>query len=308
MMNTRYLNGLDETLLSGAGLPNGTPTISYPFLSNGDRETKIIRQKYWLFAEALSSAAIDSQMDAATAALFPFETASMILCEETDAAEVGCGIVEVERMFCDIPKMRTVRTPQSITTFGFNSQPTWAAISDYSVSVVRDFHKSNPPYEFYFAFPATYEGRDVCVSAQLKFEDQFGGGGTSTLKATKYGIVENGAFSFTWYPGNNRNYASSVSSVQISTAPKKRNSKSIVADGYDVYSYVLLSNPAQKVEVSSAFEELSGANILTATTSPSATEFAKMISDGVAYQCAEAAVNQWHGNIYEIRTPYVYAI
>ena len=308
MMDKRYLNGLDETLLSTAGMPNGTPTISYPFISNGDRETKIIRQKYWLFAESLSSVAMDSQMDDATAALFAFDTTSMILCEETEPAEVGCGIVEVERMFCSIPKMRTVRTPQSITTFGFNSSPTWAAISDYTVSIIHDFHKVNPPYEFYFTFPASYEGKDVCVSARLKFEDQFGSGGTSTLTATKYGIVENGAFSFKWYPGNNRDYRASVSSVQISTAPKKRNSKSIVADGYDVYSYVLLSDPAQKVAVSSAFEELSGANILTESTSPSATEFAKMISDGVAYQCAEATVNQWHGNIYEIRTPYVYAI
>ncbi len=304
-MNTRYLNGLDETLLSGAGLPNGAPTISYPFLSNGDRETKIIRQKYWLFAESLSSVAIDSQMDAATAALFAFDTTSMILCEETDPAEVGCGIVEVERMFCSIPKMRTVRTPQSITTFGFNSQPTWAAISDYTVNIFHDFHKVNPPYEFYFAFPAKYEGNDVRVSARLKYEGRYE---TRTLTATKSGIVENGAFSFNWYPGNNRDYRASVLSVQISNAPKKRNSKSIVADGYDVYSYVLLSDPAQKVAVSSAFEELSGSNILTEATSPSATEFAKMISDGVAYQCAEATVNQWHGNIYEIRTPYVYAI
>ena len=308
MMDKRYLNGLDETLLSTAGMPNGTPTISYPFISNGDRETKIIRQKYWLFAESLSSVAMDSQMDDATAALFAFDTTSMILCEETEPAEVGCGIVEVERMFCSIPKTRTVRTPQSITTFGFNSAPTWAAISDYTVNIFRDFHKVNPPYEFYFTFPASYEGKDVCVDARLKFEDQFGSGGTSTLTATKYGIVENEAFSFKWYPGSNRKYRASVLSVRISNAPKKRNSKSIVADGYDVYNYVLLSDPAQKVAVSSAFEELSGANILTESTSPSATEFAKMISDGVAYQCAEATVNQWHGNIYEIRTPYVYAI
>lgn len=307
------LNGLSAELLSTTGEPIGTPILKYPFLKDGDTDTKIIERRYWLYANVRSVPQINSALDEATASLFDFETNDMFLCEESEPTDVGCGLVEITRTFANVPKTRNVRMPQSITLFGIKNSGDVVAEDITSQCTITYKYDNNKGQGYTVIFPESAIGKRLKIQVQQRNypNSVYFIYLTPTMATNWYGIdvlgyterSEVGGFGTNTYKDCNTPITIGI----IETIPT-RNSKSVVADGYITYQYVRLSSTTERVSLPLPFEEESGANILTTTTKPTISEYSKMVSAGNVYQCAPATISMWLGNIAEIQIPYVYAM
>lgn len=300
------LNGFSAELLSTTGEPIGTPILKYPFLKDGDTDTKIIERRYWLYANVRSVPQINSALDEATASLFDFETNDMFLCEESEPTDVGCGIVEITRTFANVPKTRNVRMPQAITMFGIETNTT--EVEEDITSQCNITHSLDSAT---ITYPEKAIGRRVRLRVKSTDPD-FTFHRWIFLTPTK--TTETYDRSFIGYSRYNKTdgttivYMHHIDLVEIMVGLPIRNSKSTIVDGYITFKYVKMNDAFDKIILPTPFEEANGEIILTNATSPTIAEYSKMVERGDSYQCAPATISMWLGNIAEIQIPYVYAM
>lgn len=297
------LNGLSDELLRTSGEPVGTPILKYPFLKDGDTQTKIIEQKYWLYANARSVPQIDAPLDEATASLFEFATGDMFLCEESEPTDIGCGLVEITRTFSNVPKTRSVRMPQSVTLFGITNT---GNVVEKEITSECTINRNDAHGTTTITYPAEYIGKRVLVKTQNNKGNTYSKYFTIERTTTTYTLDEIG-----WYYYDN--YSSfklpnSVIYIGILSSLASRQPRATTADGFITYQYVKLTAQDSILTLPTPFEEANGELTLTAQTSPTVSEYSSMVANRTPYQSSQATVTMWLGNIAEIQTPYVYAI
>lgn len=307
------LNGLSDARLRATGEPVGTPILKYPFLKDGDTQTKIIERRYWLYANVRNTPQIDSSLDKETASLFSFGTNDMFLCEESEPVDVGCGIVEIVRTFANVPQTRKVRIPQAVTLFGIdNTSNTIKENITKSCTITRYVNS------YKIVYPARAVGSRILIKVHTADEngnaltDDSGNliGFETNVYRTPTSATEVYDIDFIGYSvayGGSVNMHK-IMNIYILDGMASRNPKSTTVDGYVTYRYVKLNNPYEKITLPFPFEESNGNSVLSTTTNPTIKEYAQMVQNGDVYQSAPATVSMWLGNIAEIQIPYVYAM
>ena len=297
------LNGLSDELLRSTGEPDGTPILKYPFLKYGDTQTKIIEQKYWLYANARSVPQIDAPLDEATASLFEFATGDMFLCEESEPTDIGCGLVEITRTFANVPKTRSVRMPQSVTLFGITNT---GNVVEKEITSECTINRNDAHGTTTITYPAEYIGKRVFVKTKDKNGNIYYKYFTVENVTTTYSLEQIGWYYYT--SGSTIKLPNTVIYIGLLGSMASRQPRNTIADGFITYQYVKLTAQDSILTLPTPFEEATGEIILTDKTNPTFIEYSNMVNTRTPYQCSQATVTMWLGNIAEIQTPYVYAI
>ena len=105
-MSNDLITTMSEADLKLRGIPEGMPSVSFPFSNFGDVETKLIRQKYRCLLPAVYWG-LDAPIDTETALTAGVNSDDYFVVEESEPTNVCAGVVEVERTFATIPNAYT---------------------------------------------------------------------------------------------------------------------------------------------------------------------------------------------------------
>lgn len=106
MSDKTLITNMSEADLKLRGIPEGMPSVSFPFSNFGDIETKLIKQKYRCLLPAVYWG-LDTPIDAETARTAKVNPDDYFVVEESEPTSVCPGVVEIERTFATLPPAYT---------------------------------------------------------------------------------------------------------------------------------------------------------------------------------------------------------
>lgn len=131
-----FYNGFTDADLL-AGIPEGQPTLEYPFIEFNDVSTRLIKQRYHV-KETAAFLPLDSQLPAELATRFGVAAADFFLVENGTPQTVCGDIVEIERTYSNMPIMHTEYNNQILSFPGLDANiqqaGTSTEITDFSIS------------------------------------------------------------------------------------------------------------------------------------------------------------------------------
>lgn len=131
-----FYNGFTDADLL-AGIPEGQPSLEYPFIEFNDISTRLIKQRYHV-KETAAFLPLDSQLPSELATRFGVTAADFFLVENGTPQPVCGDIVEIERTYSNMPVTHTEYNNQILSFPGLDASiqqaGTSTEITDFSIS------------------------------------------------------------------------------------------------------------------------------------------------------------------------------
>lgn len=287
---------------------NGSAEVVYPFAQFDDLQTFEIRQVFRQLRRYWTPLALDTPIDLnlidVDGVTLPTGAGEVFLLEESIPKDVGVGYCEWERTYGNIPATRM--NQQTLIAW---DRP---AIHTGGVFVQTDVTG--------LTFQTTYQGKaalqfTVSDASDLAVNDSV------SLNTSHYTRIQKFASSIVAKAGNTITVDVStwfapqgLGPIRVRSVIKNmsiiRPEKAVTSAAYLQVSYQRSTSIEsivlpQKFEITDSNDGI--VNGVTATTSPTAAEYADMMRDRVLIQVEDATIAKYKGNIYEITAPFVVA-
>lgn len=335
MANRTYYNRMDIPALYSSGQPDGPIKIDFPFADYGDTTTLTISRDYLVKDKYYTPLKLDSKInlpeildlkyedpsfDFGSGASWPVDlplnlaalngasvrlppnAAKAILVSQGAPQDAGGGLARVARTYATIPLPRNERAVQSATFFGYSGAGT-----GNSETAPCNVEEGSPHFTV-SGFPDSWQD-GARISVKYSYEYWVTGGHKRFGDVIVYGTIFGGVskiLSVTFSEWNHRTTGTTATLIQ---AVANRDPYAANADGFNKYTYAHIPSDS----ITNPLISLVGMkvappnNILTASTSPTVTEYQQWIRDKRAYQFADTSISRWMGNIYQIITPFVFS-
>lgn len=295
-------NNISDSILQKSGYPDGELRVSYPFASMGDNRSIVVERDYLADARYYAPQPLDSEMDKESRELLRQDCGKLLLVDES-ATTAGLGLLRITRTFATVPYSHIERCAQNTVRFG------WASSG---VSYWKKAQWTSDGKYYYILGEPVGARLTVYFTSGYKVYDY-------PRSVSLYAYVDEdgcripiSAVTYRGFWGGYRHEQTIVMKPdQVRNMANGRIARSGAYDGFTQYDYKHLTDgatyelpqPLTPIDISSGQET----STLTANTYPSLEQYKQLMLAGEAYQCAEATIARWKGNIYEIATPFVYA-
>lgn len=297
-------NNISDFSLQKSGYPDGELRVSYPFASMGDNRSIVVERDYLADARYYVPQPLDSGMDKESRELLRQDCGELLLVGES-AATAGLGFLRITRTFATVPFAHIERCAQNTVRFG------WAVDSTASGGGVKAQWTRDDKYYYILGQPVGARLMVYFTSGYNVYD--YPRGMTLYAYVAEDGCkIEVSRVTVTGFWGGYRDQQTIVMQPSmVYNMTGGRIARSGAYDGFTQYDYkhlpdgkiYELSQPLTPIIIASGQET----STLSDGTYPSLSDYKQLMLAGEAYQCAEATIARWKGNIYEIATPFVYA-
>lgn len=336
MADRVFYNRMDVAALYSSGQPDGPIKIDFPFADYGDTTTLTISRDYLVKDKYYKPLALDTKINlpeildlkyedpffdfgsgapwpldlpmnigvplSAASVKLPPNAADAMLVSQSAPQDAGGGLARVTRTYATIPLPRSERAVQSATFFGYSGAGT--GNSETSPCDVEE----GDPYFTVKGFPDSWQD-GARISVKYSYSYWIGQGHQASGDVIVYGTISGGVSKILAVAFNEWNHRTTGTTATLEQAVADREPYAANADGFNQYTYAHIPSDS----ITDPLVSLVGTkvappnNILTASTSPTVTEYQQWIRDKRAYQFADTSISRWMGNIYQIITPFVFS-
>ncbi len=327
-----FYNGFTDADLL-AGIPEGQPTLEYPFIEFNDVSTRLIKQRYHV-KETAAFLPLDSQLPAELATRFGVTATDFFLVENGTPQAVCGDIVEIERTYSNMPVMHTEYNNQILSFPGLDANiqqaGTSTEITDFSIS------KFQNGYAFVYVGPEnagnTYkaiiryvENGEATDGSPISYDkthtysdlvcDNLGYIAIPAMLASATNVTISGKtvsghlYYLYKYGGSGFVYANTNATVTITTLTKepyklyKREPFNGNTRMYTEYSYVRCTSFDELLNVNMARPYLDDWGV-TLTIAADKQSYLNLCAARTPCAYDAPTMSRWKGNIYEIASTF----